>query len=221
MVQNNLSTTIDSLNEAFFYAQPLAPEMLGQAVHQLVERQWRFGPHVGLFAPSEDELAEGVRLFTGEKLQTLLAARNVLGAEAARMLVLSKEDDLPVRDALALANRAMLRSCYAAQLCVIGECAHCTVGWMRYLAAGGLDDAEERLERHLQVLREHRDGQGRWERFPFYYTLLALTEIELPAATAELRYAAPACERVVGRPVNGDTYARRRRDILQKVSACS
>ena len=51
-------------------------------------------------------------------------------------------------------------------------------------------------QRHgLRVLAGYRtDGRG-WRRFPFYYTLLALTEIDLPAARAELRWAAPAAER--------------------------
>jgi hypothetical protein len=32
-----------------------------------------------------------------------------------------------------------------------------------------------------------RDGKGGWRTFPFWYTMLALSEIELPGAGAEIR----------------------------------
>jgi hypothetical protein len=49
----------------------------------------------------------------------------------------------------------------------------------------------------VKQLKEYRDGKGRWRRFPFYYTLLALGGIDMPAATRELKYAAPAVERAL------------------------
>jgi hypothetical protein len=123
--------------------------------------------------------------------------------------------------ALERANRWMRDSCYAAHFCVAGECAHAGLGFMRYLAAGGLEDAEPRLDAHVEVLSRHRDGKGRWKRFPFYYTLLALCEADLPAAVEELRYAAPACERLLNRSSGNGAVSQRRRAIVQRaLAAC-
>jgi len=46
----------------------------------------------------------------------------------------------------------------------------------------------------LKALKKRRDGKGRWRNFPFYYTLLSLTEIDIPQPVDEMKYAAKACE---------------------------
>lgn len=74
---------------------------------------------------------------------------------------------------------------------------------------------EERLHGGLTYLKEHRDGKGRWRRFPFYYTLLALTEIPGNAADNEIRYVAPGLVRMLKRKGSGDRYDRRRRDVAE------
>jgi len=71
----------------------------------------------------------------------------------------------------------------------------------------------------MQHLREHRDDRGRWRRFPFYYTLLALTEIPGGPATAEMRYAAPGLERMLKRPGRADGFDLRRRAVAERVLA--
>jgi hypothetical protein len=90
---------------------------------------------------------------------------------------------------------------------------------MRYLAASGLADSEERLNAHIAVLSQHRDGKGRWRRFPFYYTLLVLSETDLPAAVGEMRYAVSACERVLRRFPKDDVFALRQRAVVEGVLA--
>ncbi|HPQ39570.1 MAG TPA: hypothetical protein PLV45_04290 [bacterium] len=74
---------------------------------------------------------------------------------------------------------------------------------------------EERLRGGLIYLKEHRDGKGRWRRFPFYYTLLALTEIPGRQSDDEIRYAAPGLERMLKRKERGDRYDRRRRAVAE------
>jgi hypothetical protein len=90
---------------------------------------------------------------------------------------------------------------------------------MRYLATGGVDDAERWLQVHVQTLSQQQGSKGRWKRFPFYYTLLALLEIDLPSARDEMRYSAPACERYLRRSptLTDDVFYRRRRAIVQRV----
>ncbi len=190
-----------------------------ELVQWLGQRQYKSGPHAGLFAPTQGDYKDGVRLFTGERLKTRLATRNVLSGEAARALVLF---DLPLRETESILERLnfnMLQACYS-RSCVIGECAHSSVGLMRYLAMREVDDAEQRLQSHIQILSRQRNGKGRWKRFPFYYTLLALLEIGLPLARDEMRYTAPACERCLRRSPTDDVFYRRRRTIVQKVLGC-
>lgn len=214
---HSLAATLDGVNEAFFYARALSRADAVELVRWLDRRQYKSGPHAGLFAPTEGDYADGARLFTGEKLKTRLATRNVLGSEAARALVLlaAPQETAGILERL---NRNVLQACYA-RSCVIGECAHSAVGLMRYLATGGVEDAEQRLQAHVQTLSQQQDGKGRWKRFPFYYTLLALLEIDLPSVRDEMRYSAPACERYLRRSPTptDDVFYQRRRAIVQRV----
>jgi hypothetical protein len=71
----------------------------------------------------------------------------------------------------------------------------------------------------MRYLREHRDGHARWRRFPFYYTLLALTEVPGRPATAEMQYAAPGLERMLKRSGRADGFDLRRRAVAERVLA--
>ena len=66
---------------------------------------------------------------------------------------------------------------------------------LRHLTAGGYDDPERRLDRAMKCLNTCRKGDSQWRVFPFWYTLSALIEMDTKAATAEMRYAAPKCEK--------------------------
>ena len=82
---------------------------------------------------------------------------------------------------------------------------------------GGLDEPEQRLKAGLKMLKSYRDGKGKWRRFPFYYTLLALNEMEFPASIKEMRYAAPVLERVLRRSRKGDKISARRRLLAERI----
>src|SRR5262249_44320331 len=94
-------------------------------------------------------------------------------------------------------------------------CGKCTVGLWRHLAVGGLDRQEERLMKGIQSLRSRRDGEGGWRTFPFWYTVLLLSEVDLPGAKAEIRYAAAELERVAVRS-SATRFAGRRRAIAMR-----
>ena len=217
---DSLAHTIDALNEAIFFDRPLSDQDKKQAADFILGRQYPSGPHAGLFAPTDKDFAEGVFLFTGERLHTHLGRRNVLSAEAARAILLL-ELPVPERDiVLEKLQRKLLGSCFANDLCVIGECAHSGVGFMRYLAASELIDTRKRLDAHIRLISQHRDNRGRWKRFPFHYTLLALSEIDQPSALAELRYAAPALERSIKRQTGEeDRFTLRRQHLLERILA--
>ena len=58
-----------------------------------------------------------------------------------------------------------------------------------------------------------RDGDHQWRRFPFWYTVLALSEMDTAEARTELKYAAPALERAASRAVPSAVYGRRRHEL--------
>lgn len=87
----------------------------------------------------------------------------------------------------------------------------------RHLTAGGLSKKRTRLAAGIGYLAEHRDGKGRWRRFPYYYTLLALTEVPGKRAVEEMRYTAPGLERMLKRKPRGDRYDLRRRVLAERI----
>ena len=40
----------------------------------------------------------------------------------------------------------------------------------------------------LETLKQNRDGEGSWNRFPFYFTLWSLSRLPYPFARREIRY---------------------------------
>ena len=84
------------------------------------------------------------------------------------------------------------------------------------LLSGGLTRSEERLRRGARHLRSVRDGDRGWRPFPFWYTVLALSEMDTSEAKAELTYAAPVLERAAARPAGPAVYARRRQELAAR-----
>ena len=214
----SLSRTIDAANEALSVGREITTDERGQVVEWLLGRQVTSGTSVdGAIAPTPEDLARRVRLVTGETLRTKLSTWNVLTSEAARLLILFGGSDDRVREALDRASSWLNVSCFLASDCVVGECAHSFVSHLRFLSAVEAEPAE--LVRRLNAVREHRDGSGRWHRFPFYYTVLALSEIAGEAAKSELRYAIPACERVLARGAKDKIYGARRKALVERIIA--
>jgi len=91
------------------------------------------------------------------------------------------------------------------------------VGLWRNLLSGGLDRCEERLQRGAVHLRSVRDGEHGWHKFPFWYTVLALSEMHCREAKTELRYAVPALHLAANRSAASAVYARRRQELAARV----
>lgn len=96
-------------------------------------------------------------------------------------------------------------------------CGKCSVGLWRNLLARGLDRQEERLRKGVgESLRGHRAGEGEWRVIPFWYTVLALIDIDLPEARRELQYAAPVLERISARTAPSSLHGRRRHQLAAR-----
>lgn len=218
----SLSQTVDAIAAALFERQKLPIEERAQAAQWIAGRQGLPGAYAGTFAGFADEMKRGIVVFTGERI-TSASARHILGEEACRAVRLLEVRDGGVRAALQRASDGLAacleraaqdpRNTNPGRFC----CGKCTVGLWRHLAAGGLDRREERLRKGVAHLQTVRDGEGQWRAFPFWYTTLALSELDVPEARRELRYAVPLLSRTAARAPVKSVYARRRHELARRV----
>lgn len=218
--QDSLSETVDATNAAIADGVKLSVGDRKAAARWIASRHGQPGAYANTFAGFESEQRDGIRLFTGERVNSA-SARHILGEEACRVLMLLNVRDKVVQGALDRATQGLLQ-CLARAASDprhanpgVYCCGKCTVGLWRHLAVGGLDRQQERLQKGIQSLRARRDGNGGWKSFPFWYTALLLLEVDLPVARTELRYSAPALERVATRAAK-TRHANRRRSIATR-----
>jgi hypothetical protein len=212
----SLTDTLDSAAEALFYQKSIIPPLRNDLAAMLISRQIQSGSNSGFFIPFASESRTQSRLFTGERLQTEFACRNIQLIEAVRLLaLLALDDPIPTR-AVQLSNQLMDALCYS-KFCAKGECKSLTIAYMRYLAAINTAGAAVRLDQFLTMLAGYRDGKGKWHGFPFYYTLLMLSETDHPLATDELGYAAPSFEKLSRQDWSNDRYSNRCQSILDNI----
>jgi len=211
----SLSQTVDATSAALFENRKLSAAERTHVARWLAARQGLAGAYADTFAGFATERKAGILLFTGERI-TSASARHILGEETCRVLRLLRVRDSAVRAALDRASDGMMRCLERAALDPRNSnpgtycCGKCSVGLWRNLLAGGLDRQAERLERGIGHLRTMRSAEGQWRRFPFWYTVLALSEIDLPEASKELKYAAPLLERAAQRAPAATVYSHRR-----------
>ena len=228
---DSLGDTLDAVNAALFERRPLSTAERSEAAAWIADRQGLPGSYAGMFAPTGYDYAFGALTFTGESVHSGAATGHLLSEEACRALFLltdpQPEDDaaLTARQALKRARQGIFRRLEASE--AAGKeagvycCGTCSAALWRHLQVSGAASDLARLENGLSVLRRQRDGAGRWKRFPFYYTLLALSEIGLPAVREELAYAAPVAERALRRLIKAEPedlsrHERRRALLLQQ-----
>jgi hypothetical protein len=220
----SLSATVDAVNEAFFFGETIPATERREIASWIAARQAMPGAYGQLFAGFEPERTKGIRVFTGERI-TSASARHILGEEACRALLLLDSRDGEVKGALKRATDWMIarveRAAQDAQRNTLGAycCGKCTVGLWRNILAGGLDRQEHRLTLGVSKLRAARDGDGEWRTFPFWYTVLALSEMDRKDARAELQYASGRLQAEAQRTSSSTPYARRRNAVAQKALA--
>ena len=216
---SSLGLTLAAANDHLPADCELNTKARSDLIGWILDRQIRSGSHRGLFEPLRLDDPESARTVTGERLRTRLGIQHIVTQEAARLLWMLGFDRSDVRDAVQLANARMSKACYALHHCVIGECAHSSIGYLRFQGTAHPWQHPPWIHRHLSVIRSLRDGKGRWNRLPFYYTLLCLHELDHEWADVELRYAAPACARVAHRRQPDEAFGRRRTKLIESILA--
>jgi len=219
----SLAETLDAVNDALFYRRSLTQPNRKELAGWIAQRRGKPGSYAGMFAPTNEDLTNGVRVYTGELVRSGAAIRHILGEEACRALILLGVEDSTVREALERATGGMLRRLRQTEdmskVHGVYCCGVCSVAYWRNVMIGGLDRDEERLAAGMVALRAHRTDDGRWRRFPFYYTLLALSEMSSRPALDEMRYAAPLLQRCVKRRVADSRFSKRRHIISERILA--
>lgn len=220
--EGSLSQTLDAVNQLAFAEAALSAAERKRAAQWIAARQGLPGAYADTFAGFPAERAQGIQVFTGERI-TSASARHILGEEAARALRWLRVRDAQVQAALERANAGMLSALARAALDPRNTnpgkycCCKCSVGLWRNLLSGGLDRQEERLRKGIGgLLPAHRAGDGRWRGFPFWYVVLALAESDVPEARKELQYAAPLLERTVRRAAPESVHGQRRHALAAR-----
>jgi hypothetical protein len=223
MTHTSLTSTLDSLNSAFFRGEALSTAQRREAALYITSWQGKAHAYRGMFGMPPTDFAQPLRLFTGETMTSNASRCHIIGEECCRLLLLLAVDDPTVTAALCTAQ-AGLGECLIRHAEKGGSygtfcCGTCSVAFWRHLTAGGMDDQAHRLQEGVKVLSQYRLPTGQWRRFPFYYTISALLEMDPATARPELRHAAPACERALGHIRIEEPYASRRRLLLERALA--
>jgi hypothetical protein len=219
--EGSLSATVDAVSEAVFLGRTIPVKERREAARWIASRQGLPGAYGQLFAGFASELDSGIRVFTGERI-TCASARHILGEESCRAILLLDSHDSTAAAALTRATKWLTnRVGQAARDSPRNNlgtycCGKCTVGLWRNILAGGLDRCDVRLGLGLSTLRSRRDGKGEWRTFPFWYTTLALTEMNRPEARRELQYAVERIKVEAKRSPGSVSYARRRNAVAQR-----
>jgi hypothetical protein len=217
--KSSLSETVDSVNESTFFGRKSNAATRLEVARFIAARQGLPGSYAQMFAGFDDERRRGIRLFTGERI-TCASARHILGEEACRALRQLDARDKAVRLALERADSAMTQRLRDLENKQAGAgwfcCGKCSVGMWRNLLSGGLDRQAERLHDGVRILRKHRDDDGGWKRFPFWYTVLALVEMNEKAARSEIEHASQVLERAIKQRSSASAFATRRTALAER-----
>ena len=209
LVSGSLQETLWRLEEVRQGFRRKSVADVREALEWVLSRQGLQGSYCSLFLPTSQDLSQGVRLLTGERVSSSAATRHVLGEEALRTAIVWKMGaSSAVKQALNGFNQILDRGARSGSYC----CYNCTIAFLRTLTVAKPNEWNQILEKGLNGIRKARTADGKWHGFPFYYTLLTLSETDTAAARAELKHASKMAERLIGR-YQGDNRTSRFRKL--------
>ena len=169
---SSLVSTLDNINAAFLSGDAIASKEGLEAARWIVSRQGEKGSYRGMPSPTQADFAQGIRVFTGERL-VCASARHIMGQEAARAAWLLGRTDPLVKKAYHQAT-SWMHETQDFQESGTFCCGRCTLAFWRHAWVGDFDNKEAYIVKGLQWLNEMRSGDGKWRRFPFFYAIYTL-----------------------------------------------
>ena len=94
-------------------------------------------------------------------------------------------------------------------------CGRCSLAFWKHFWVGNFENKEASISKGLESMKSYRDGDGKWHRFPFFYAVYTLIDLDLEPAYAELNYARPVIERYLKSTRTG-SYTKRKIAIMEK-----
>ena len=221
--QYSLAKTIDNVSEALLFGNTITVSEKSGIADFILNQHLQPGNYANTFAPTKTDLQEDLVLFTGEKIKSRAGKCHVLGEEASRILrKLSRDSDM-VNEILNQADsglRSRIDESIKSKRYQYGMycCKSCSCALWLNLSSGGVFNDFKFLKAGINILAEHKDGQGRWKGFPYYYTLYVLNEIPFEISGKELAYAAKTIEEKLFKNFKGySQYEIRRKYICQQI----
>ncbi len=113
---SSLGVTLDQVNHALFHAQVIPAKELLITARWIAGRQGLPQSYSGMFAPTEQDLASGLQLYTGERVASRVGVSHILGEETCRTLLLLDSDAEVVITALQRAMTGIEASLSSAEI---------------------------------------------------------------------------------------------------------
>ena len=208
----SLVNTLDRFNQRILSGEGVPRSEGLEVARWIAGQQGLAGNYRGMFAPTPDDFEHGIHVYSGEAI-THASARHIMGQEAARAICLLGCQDVEVQAAYARAT-AWIPTVSEAHTHGTFCCGRCTPAFWRHYWVADFPDKELLLTRGLEALKAMRLSDGTWGRYPFFYTVLTLLDIDLAQARAELQYARPVMQRYLCSARRG-RFAARRKQILE------
>lgn len=212
LVSGSLQETLWRLEEARYGFKSKSDADVGEALDWILSRQGlpeSYRNH--MFAPTEQDFRQGLQSPTGEQIRTRAALMHILGEEALRASIIWGYKSSPtVKKALKGFDLIHEAAHINGRYC----CYNCTIAFLRTLTVVKPKNWDETLNRGLNRIRKARTDNGRWKGYPFYYTLMMLSELDVPSAFDELKHARKAAEKQLNRYTGKDRTSRFRRVAL-------
>lgn len=219
--RNSLLATIDSFNAAHFYDKDWRAEA-ENIVEWISGRLGGQGGYCGSFAMTASDWNRDFRLLTGERITTRAGRSHVIAQETSRVLKIIADDsgcEIPAlkeseaRLGELIFHDPRVNAVETGHFC----CSTCSVAMWRFMSVGGFGKHSGLVKKGIERLKEVSTPAG-WGRYPFYYTLLALHEFQLPAARAELDKQRESClRRLKILQKKRDKYSMRKRDLILRI----
>ena len=216
--KNSLIETVDAFNEAVYFKYPWQQEAK-PLVAWMDSRLGKDRAYAGSYALTESDWNREFHLFTGEKVSTRAARSHIIAEESIRIMnIIKKETGLDSNSLIISEERlaAQILSYKPGYTLNTGFycCGKCSISLWRCVAGGGFSNRLNIIAPALSSLAEDRDGLGGWHRFPFYYTLSFLADIDPRLAWPEIQYCSKRLEKARKRMAEKTDMLSKRRIAL-------